>query len=160
VTAYLSLRGPADSDHVFLYRHLPLTESYCYERLRTYGERCGVRITPHQLRHTCATLLLNAGAPILTVQTILGHHHIDTTMGYARLYDGTLATDYYAAMGAVEQSLEGDVDGGHVAQSEFESLIAMVDRLQDDGLTETQGKTASKIRDALLSLSVQVDTLA
>jgi len=30
-----------------------------------------VKVTPHQLRHTCATLLLNAGAPILTVQAVL-----------------------------------------------------------------------------------------
>ena len=29
----------------------------------------GVRIPPYQLRHSCATLLLNAGAPVLTVQT-------------------------------------------------------------------------------------------
>jgi hypothetical protein len=42
-------------------------------------------------------LLLNAGAPVLTVQTILGHKFIDTTLGYARLYDGTVAADYYEA---------------------------------------------------------------
>ena len=92
--AYLDLRGPADSDPVFIYRHQPLSVSYCYERLRTYAKRCGLRVTPHQLRHSCATLLLNAGAPILTVQTVLGHKHIDTTLGYARLYDGTVAADY------------------------------------------------------------------
>jgi len=49
-----------------------------------------VYVTPHMLRHSCATLLLNAGAPILTVQAILGHKHINTTLGYARLYDGTV----------------------------------------------------------------------
>ncbi|MEI2698740.1 MAG: site-specific integrase [Microthrixaceae bacterium] len=88
--AYLPLRGTIESDHVFVYRHRPLTVTYCAERLRTYGERCGITIAPHQLRHSCATLLLNAGAPILTVQTLLGHKHIDTTLGYARLYDGTV----------------------------------------------------------------------
>jgi site-specific recombinase XerD len=39
-------------------------------------------VTPHQLRHSCATLLLNAGAPILTVQAILGHKHVDRTLRY------------------------------------------------------------------------------
>jgi hypothetical protein len=36
---------------------------------------------------------LNAGAPVLTVQSTLGHKFIDTTLGYARLYDGTVAAD-------------------------------------------------------------------
>ena len=33
--------------------------------------------------------LLNAGANITTVQSLLGHKYIDTTLGYARVYDGT-----------------------------------------------------------------------
>ncbi len=89
----LTLRGRAGSDHVFVYRHLPLSVSYCATRLRTYGKRSGVAVTPHQLRHSCATLLLNAGAPILTVQAILGHKHVDTTLRHAGLYDATVSTD-------------------------------------------------------------------
>jgi len=53
----LLLRSPSDSDHVFLYHYQPLSVSYCYARLRTYGEQSGIAITPHQLRHTCATLV-------------------------------------------------------------------------------------------------------
>jgi len=53
----------------------------------------------------CATLLLNASAPSLAVQTILGHKHINTTLGYARLYDGTVAADYYRAMAGVGERL-------------------------------------------------------
>lgn len=92
---YLEIRGPSATDHLFLYRHQPLSSSYCGQRLRTYARRCGVRATPHTLRHSFATLLLNAGAPVLTVQALLGHKHIDTTLTYARLYDGTVAADYY-----------------------------------------------------------------
>ena len=91
--AYLEVRGHMPTDSVFTYRHQPLSPSYCCARLNTYGKHCGVRVTAHQLRHSCATLLLNAGAPILTVQAILGHKHIDTTLAYARLYDGTVAAD-------------------------------------------------------------------
>ncbi len=102
--AYQAVRGPSAlaDDHVFLYRHRPLNHRYCLHRLLTYGQRCGVRVTPHQLRHSCATLLLNAGVPILTIQAILGHKHVDTTLGYARLYDSTVVAGYSLAMGQVE----------------------------------------------------------
>ncbi|MCP5019792.1 MAG: tyrosine-type recombinase/integrase [Ketobacter sp.] len=77
LAAYLAGRGPTATDHVFIYRHKPLSSSYCRSRLRTYGQRCGLHITPHQLRFSCATLLLNAGTPILTVQRILGHQNVE-----------------------------------------------------------------------------------
>jgi integrase len=68
--------------------------------LRTYG----LHITPHQLRFSCATLLLNAGTPILIVQRILGHQYVETTLRYARLYDCTVVNDYRRAMGVVERN--------------------------------------------------------
>ena len=39
---------------------------------------------------------------MLSVQFLLGHEKLDTTLGYARLYDGTVAADYYRAMAQVE----------------------------------------------------------
>jgi integrase/recombinase XerD len=95
--AYLEVRGPATSDHIFLCRQRPLSPTYCQKRLRTVGARCGVRVTPHQLRCSFATLLLNAGASVLTVQALLGHKHVDTTLRYARVYDSTVAADYARA---------------------------------------------------------------
>lgn len=102
--AYLALRCPAETDHVFIYRHQPLKVGYCGRRLRLYRERCGIHITPHQLRFSSATLLLNAGTPILTVQRILGHQRVETTLRYARLYDSTIAADYGRAMVKVESN--------------------------------------------------------
>ena len=149
--SYLGVRGPAPSDHVFTFRHQPLSGSYCYQRLRTYGERCGVRVTPHRLRHSCATLLLNAGAPILTVQAILGHKQIDTTLSYARLYDGTVAADYYRAMSEIEARMaltESTEDppptGGQ--------LLALVDALRAGTLTEAQRETVRVLRAGILAL--------
>jgi integrase len=81
--AYLEVRGPAATDHVFIYRHRSLNSGYCGARLRTYGHRCGLHITPHQLRYSCATMLLNAGTSILTVQRILGHQSVETMLRYA-----------------------------------------------------------------------------
>jgi hypothetical protein len=54
------------------------------------------------LRHSLTTLLLNAGAPILMVQNLLDNKYVDTTLGYARLYDGTVAADYFNAVGKLE----------------------------------------------------------
>lgn len=74
IQAWLAVRGEAEPglDALFVYRHRPLSRTYCAGRLKTYGRRCRVQLTPHQLRHSCATLLLNVGAPIVTVQTLLG----------------------------------------------------------------------------------------
>ncbi len=150
--AYQPVRGPSDTDHVFLYRHIPLGSRYCPIRLQTYGKRCGVAVTPHQLRHSCATLLLNAGAPILTVQTILGHQHIDTTLGYARLYDGTVAADYYRAMTQVEQqlSLSGDAK---IEPPDSGQLLALVDALRSGTLNETQQETVQALRAGILAMN-------
>jgi integrase len=154
--AYLDVRGPAPTDHVFTFRHLPLTVSYCYARVRTYGRRCGLHVTPHQIRHTAATLLLNAGAPILTVQTVLGHKHIDTTLGYARLYDGTVAADYYRAMGQIEARMElahGANDGPPTGGQ----LLALVDTLHDGTLNEAQRETVHALRLGILALTEPAD---
>jgi integrase len=150
--AYLPLRGPAAGDHVFLYRHQPFSSFYCYSRLRTYGQRCDVRVTPHQLRHSCATLLLNAGAPVLTVQTILGHKHIDTTLGYARLYDGTVAADYYRAMDQIERLMALGSDAPE-SPPHSGQLLALVDALGVGTLNETQRETVQALRADILALA-------
>ncbi len=155
LTAYLTVRGPAEalSDHVFIYRHAPLSESYCGTRLlKYYGKRSGFRITPHQLRHSCATLLLNAGAPILTVQTLLGHRHIDTTLGYARLYDGTVAADYYRAMAQIERQMALPEDAAAEPPSSGQ-LLALVDALRNGTLNESQQETVRALRAGLVVLA-------
>ncbi len=154
--AYLDVRGPANSEHVFIYRHQPLSDCYCSERLLTYGARCGTRVTPHQLRHSCATLLLNAGAPILTVQTVLGHKHIDTTLGYARLYDGTVAADYYRAMSEIEPhlALAGVPEAVPPTGGQ---LLALVEALRDGTLNAQQQETVHALRAAILRLTEPPD---
>ena len=106
LSAYLAMRGMGPTDHVFLYRNQPLSKDLIHGRLKAAGKRAGVRLHAHRLRHTCATQLLNAGCPVTSIQKLLGHKKLNTTMVYARAYDATVGTDYFAAMGRIEQRLE------------------------------------------------------
>ena len=93
---------PGNSGYVFTYRGKPLSARYCQSHLQTLGKRCGVKVTPHQLRHCCATFLLNAGMSVFAVQKILGHRHVETTLRYAKVYDSIVARDFMRAYGKEE----------------------------------------------------------
>jgi integrase len=88
---------PRNSEYVFVYCKQSLSRHYCQSRLTTMGRQCGFHATPHQLRHTCATMLLNTGMSILGVQKILGHKYVETTLRYARVYDSTVVKDFQRA---------------------------------------------------------------
>ncbi len=64
-----------------------LSTSQTQRIFKRVATRCGLekRVTPHVLRHTLATLLLNQGAPIAAVQSILGHASPNTTQLYVHL---------------------------------------------------------------------------
>jgi site-specific recombinase XerD len=96
---------PKTSEYVFTHNNQPLSSRYCQSRLKSLGNKCDVQVTPHQLRHTCATMLLNAGMSILGVQAILGHIYVDTTLRYARVHDSVIAKDYKHAL-KIKESAE------------------------------------------------------
>ena len=78
----------------------PLIASYVRKHLHSFAAQVELNhVTPHRLRHTFATRLLNSGLmPITTLQKLMGHKHIDTTMLYVQLYDETIQQHYLAAM--------------------------------------------------------------
>lgn len=51
--------------------------------IKAIGARANVDVTPHVLRHTTATIALRSGMPVQSIQKMLGHSSIATTMIYA-----------------------------------------------------------------------------
>ena len=100
---YLQLRPETDEHRVFLvekgtYTGTPLSVRGIQKRAEYYSDKSSVHVSCHQLRHTMATDLLNAGADILTIQYLLGHSRIKTTLRYARLSNRRARMDYYQSM--------------------------------------------------------------
>jgi integrase/recombinase XerD len=92
--------GRADADALFLnLRGGRISRQGAWGIVRHYGQRIGLgaRLTPHVLRHSCATHLLDHGADIRVVQELLGHASIATTQVYTRVSPERLRRAYESA---------------------------------------------------------------
>jgi len=89
-----------DAEAVFLNaRGRRLGRAGAWGIVRRYGDRVGLggRLTPHVLRHSCATHMLDHGADIRVVQELLGHASISTTQVYTRVSAERLRSVYERA---------------------------------------------------------------
>jgi site-specific recombinase XerD len=94
----------ADAPLFFRADGVPLKYRWVQFRLRQLGEDAGVlAVSPHRLRHTFATRLINLGVPITTIQHLLGHTNLNTTQRYAHVADPTIEREYRQAMQILEK---------------------------------------------------------
>jgi integrase/recombinase XerD len=76
-----------------------LTRQGCWKIVRAAGERAGLgeQLSPHVLRHSCATHMLDHGADIRVLQELLGHASLSTTQVYTKVSPERLRAVYDAA---------------------------------------------------------------
>jgi len=88
-----------DTDYLFTTErkpYRPLQHRSIQKIVGDIGEHAGIskKLHPHLFRHTLATLMLNNGADIVTVQNILGHENIGTTEHYAKMSKENVQIEY------------------------------------------------------------------
>lgn len=83
----------------------PLERSRINVLMNEYLQEANIakHYSPHCLRHTFATELLNAGVPLEVLKELMGHRSIQITLRYTQLYDTTKRQQYDQAMTKVEQ---------------------------------------------------------
>jgi integrase/recombinase XerD len=94
ISAYLPIRmdlrgGRPDPERLFLNsRGSPLSRQAVWQLVRKHARSAGLepeRVSPHVLRHSAATHMVEGGADLRTVQEMLGHASISTTQIYTRV---------------------------------------------------------------------------
>jgi integrase/recombinase XerD len=89
LTAGARLSSPGDRDSLFVnLRGRRLSRQSAFRIVRVHAERAGldpISVSPHTLRHSAATHMVEAGADLRSVQVLLGHAKISTTQVYTRV---------------------------------------------------------------------------
>ena len=87
--------GRPTAPNMFVNRGKPLTRQFAWAMIKRYAAKAGVKdISPHTLRHSFATHLLQHGADSRSVQALLGHSDISTTQIYTHITDRHLRASY------------------------------------------------------------------
>lgn len=108
---WLEIRPMVDDTAVFLNRFgRRLTVTGIQKRLMKYCQAAGLWVTCHQLRHTFGRHMIEARAPVTTIQKLLGHARLETTELYLHISDSQVQQDYQVAIAEVIRRLP--LEGG------------------------------------------------
>ena len=103
------LRHPRSGRFVeFLFTHhgRRVSPQYLRKELHEAAAEAGLdHAQPHQLRHTYATALVNAGVSLQSLMVLLGHQSAEMSLRYGRLFDSTVRTEYERALVLVKERL-------------------------------------------------------
>lgn len=92
------IEGRHPFDPVFYNETLNKGDRMSIGTIRLHVQKCfaheGHKVKPHQLRHSFAIALLEAGCDIVTIQRLLGHKDVTTTQKYLRVTDDFLAAQH------------------------------------------------------------------
>jgi integrase/recombinase XerD len=87
--------GKSPAPNIFLHRGRPFTRYFAWSMIKRHAEKAGIKdVSPHTLRHSFATHLLQHGADSRSVQALLGHSDISTTQIYTHITDVHLRKAY------------------------------------------------------------------
>lgn len=103
--------GRSLSPFLFLNAGRPLTRQFAWARIKEHAARAGLQqVSPHTLRHSFATHLMQHGADSRSVQALLGHSDISTTQIYTHITDGHLRSAYNRHHPRARTHRKGDDD--------------------------------------------------
>lgn len=88
-------RSKYPGDHLICMRNgRPLTERHCHKVIQRIGERVGIKLYPHLLRHSAATWYIQQGGNPAVLQKILGHTSLLVTQNYLHLSNADTVNSY------------------------------------------------------------------
>ncbi|HOZ60243.1 MAG TPA: site-specific integrase [Nakamurella multipartita] len=87
------------ADFLLTHQGRRVSKDVLRDELSTAANRAGLgQVTPHQLRHTFATALVNSGVSLQSLMAMLGHVSAEMSLRYGRLFDTTVRTEYERAL--------------------------------------------------------------